>query len=115
MTTNDYNSSMELLKMQNINLDSEVTVAVESGENNATLLYEIYNPYLRHQSKFIVQFRGSWSQQNGLNLTSTESKVQRRSNLNGIVIHAGIVATGVERNQTLGEYLESELSASLEC
>lgn len=90
-----FESSVELLKLQNINLDAEITLAVQI--ENSMQLYDVYNPNSRTDGKLVVQPKGFWNEIEGLNITMKGSKFDRRSNLNGALIHTGIVATGVEK------------------
>ena len=106
MFSNNYTNSLEVLKNQNINLDAEITLAVVT-EGRDINLYDVYNPNSNSNGKLIVTPKGAWNE-NKLRITMTGSKFDQRSNLNGIVIHAGIVASSVEVNQTLKQYIESE-------
>lgn len=108
MVTGNYTTSMELLHAQNINLDAEITLAIIDDQTNNVQLYDIYNPGSTNKGKFIVNKKGSWNVNDKLVITLKGSKFDRRANLNGIFINAGVVASGVGRNQTLQEYLGSK-------
>lgn len=109
MLSDNLTDSMKLLGGQNINLDAEITLAVFSDvEKIDAKLYDIYNPSFNGNGKIIVKPKGFWNQNYGINITLKGSKFDQRSNLNGIVMNAGIVVTGVGKNQTILEYLKSE-------
>lgn len=107
MVSDNYNNSIDLLRHQNINLDAEISLAV-IGVENISQLYDIYNPNSRSQGKLVVQKKGVWNNDDGINITLTGSKFDRRSNLNGVFIHAGIVASQIPKHQTLEQYMEGE-------
>lgn len=106
MLSDDYDQSFELLSSQNINLDAEITLAVVN-DGNATKLFDIYNPSARTNGELVVNAKGFWDESAGLNITLTGSKLDQRRNLNGVVIHTGIVSFKVE-NQTLEQHLEGK-------
>lgn len=107
MMTDDSKSFIKLLSFQNINLDAEITVAVRTDQETTNLL-DVYNPNSRTNGEIIIQAKGTWDAINGLNITLTGSKFDRRSNLQGIYIHSGVVASAVPEHQTLREYMESD-------
>lgn len=107
MLSEDYDNSIELLSTQNINFDAEITLAILT-EDDIAKLYDAYNPSARTNGELMVQVKGCWSALNGLNINLTESKLSRRKNLQNVIIHAGIVAAQVAKNQTLMQHLESE-------
>lgn len=106
MMTDDYESAIKLLEFQNINLDAEITIAVGGDKATKLMLYDIYNPSARTNGKIVAQPKGLWTEESGLQITLKGSKFDLRSNLNGITIHTGVVATNVQKNQTLDQYLE---------
>lgn len=106
MLADCYESSLELLSFQNINLDAEITLAIVDNAN-VSHLFDIYNPSSRTNGKLIVESTGSWQRDEGMTITLTDNKFNTRSNLRGVLIHTGIVAAGVGANQTLLQYLES--------
>lgn len=109
MMSDEYESSIEVLRYQNINLDAEITIAIIEDDPNSFKLHDIYNPSARTNGKIVVQPKGLWTENAGLNITLKGGKFDLRSNLNGIFIHAGIVATKVQKNQTLAQYLEGKV------
>lgn len=106
MVSPDLETSTELLRSQNINLDAEITLALINDMETAQL-FDIYNPNSRTNGQLVVQPKGSWKESTGFIVSLNEPKYDRRSNLNGIVIHAGIVVAH-RGNQTLLKYLESK-------
>jgi hypothetical protein len=103
LLSDHYQTSVKLLECQNINIDAEITLAIATGDN--FILYDIYKPSHKYHGDLIMTYKGSYDEK--FNITLNGSKFQRRSDLRGIKINVGIVATAVEKNQTLLEYLES--------
>ncbi|CAO1406755.1 unnamed protein product [Diamesa hyperborea] len=108
MIAEDYEESVDLLKQQNINLDAEITLAVPDTSTNAHKLFDIYNPSHKNGGTLNVTEKGYWNENKGFEVTLTQHKIYRRSNLNGITFEAGVVATEVPKHQTLLEYMESD-------
>lgn len=106
MMSNNYNASTAILSRQNINLDSEITLAILS-ENYQFDLFDVFNPSYKYGGKLIVTPKGTYTSQFKIK-DNFKSKFQRRSDLKGIKINAGIVATAVKKGQILVEYLESD-------
>jgi uncharacterized protein YqfB (UPF0267 family) len=104
-----YDKAINILELQNINWDSEVTLAVKN-KHEEVLLYDVYKP--SSKSKLIVEPNGVWSKNGRKNIKLKGSRFDRRSDLKGITIHAGVVATRIEKNQTLVQYMESESTES---
>lgn len=104
MMSNNYNDSIGMLSGQNINLESEITLAVQ---NNLTFdLFDVFNPSFKYGGELIVTPKGTYTNQ--FKIMLNENKLQQRSDLKGIKINAGVVATGMKKGQTLVEYLESD-------
>ncbi|CAO1398708.1 unnamed protein product [Diamesa tonsa] len=108
MIAENYEESVDLLKQQNINLDAEITLAVPDTSTNAHKLFDIYNPSHKNGGTLNVTEKGYWNERQGFEVTLTQHKIYRRSNLNGITFEAGVVATEVPKHQTLLEYMESD-------
>lgn len=108
MIADDYEESVELLKQQNINLDAEITLVVPDSSTNILMLFDIYNPCHKNGGILNVTENGYWDENDGFKVTLTQHKIYRRSNLNGIIFEAGVVATEVPKHQTLLEYMESD-------
>ena len=106
--------SHEMLSEQNINIDAEITLAVFENDSSSAKLYDVYNPSFKRGGKLNVTDKGIWSEDIGLNITLTQSKIERRSNLNGIVLHAVVVATAIPPNHTLVEHMESNNNMELD-
>lgn len=107
LLTDDSESLFEVLSFQNINVDAEITVAVKTNQNTAQL-FDVYNPSSRSNGEVVIQPKGTWDDANGLNITLNGSKFDKRSDLKGIYIQSGIVATAVPKHQTLQEYMDSD-------
>lgn len=98
----------ESLEKENINIDAEITLAIPSENDSGVLkLYDVYNPCFKRGGILNLTNKGIWSKINGLEITLTQSKIDRRSNLNKLTLHAGVVITGIMPNQTILEYMES--------
>lgn len=109
MLTNNYTNSIEVLQVQNINLDAEITLVVYDEKGFTAKLYDIYNPSsTANGRKMVIQPKGSWNEHDGMVISLKGSKFDQRSNLHGLLIHAGVVASGVGKHQTLTQYMESE-------
>ncbi|CAO1397271.1 unnamed protein product [Diamesa serratosioi] len=108
MIAEDYDKSVELLKQQNINLDAEITLIVPENSSNSFMLFDIYNPCHKNGGVLNVTEKGYYNKNKGFNITLTQHKIYRRSNLNGITFEAGVVATEIPKHQTLLEYMESD-------
>lgn len=109
MLSQDYKSSITILKLQNINLDAEITLAVKA-EREEIQLFDVYNTNSRTNGELVVLPKGTWIESLGMNISLNGSKFERRSNLNGAVVLAGVVASGIPTNQTLQQYMESKYS-----
>ena len=105
MMSNDHDKATDLLKAQNINWDAEITLAI-CGDKEPIELFDIYNPNSKTNGKLILKPKGSYKLATGFNITLTGTKYDRRSNLEGAVIHTGLI--GHQKNQTLIKYLESK-------
>lgn len=105
MLSTDYNESKELLSHQNINFDAEITLAIKDNKN-ITLL-DVYNPSFKNNAELVISPKGTYNVVDGLTIVLKGVKLNRRSNLRGITLYGGVVATALHQNQTLEEYLES--------
>ena len=110
MQDDNFDHAYNLLSKQNINYDAEITLSIpaENNINNELMLYDVYNPSFKRGGKLNVTDKGKWSFDYGLNITLTQNKIDRRSNLNGLVLHAVVVATGIAQNETFLEFMESD-------
>lgn len=107
MISNDYNTSIAMLSHQNINLDSEITLAIEVKNYRNFDLFDVFNPSYKYGGELIVTPKGTYTT-NRFKILTRKNKFQMRSDLKGIKINAGIVATGVKKGQSLLEYLEGD-------
>lgn len=105
MLSADYNETKKQLNHQNINFDAEITLAI-LDDKNITLL-DVYNPSSKYTTELVISHKGTYNVANGLAIKLKGIKLNRRSNLRGITLNAGVVVTGIHQNQTLIEYLES--------
>ncbi|XP_070502114.1 ionotropic receptor 75a-like [Chironomus tepperi] len=105
MLSADYNETTELLSHQNINFDAEITLAI-LDDKNITLL-DIYNPSFKYNAGLVISHKGTYNVSGGLTIELKGVKLNRRSNLHGITLNAGVVAIGLHHDQTLEEYLMS--------
>jgi hypothetical protein len=109
MVAEDFEESLRILEGQNINLDAEISLAIYD-QSEEVKIYDIYNPNSRTNGKIISTPKGTWNESKGMEISLTASKFERRKNLNGVIINAGIAATSIFMgNRSLVEYLESEL------
>lgn len=105
MFADDFNASTQLLSSQDINLDAEITLAVALKEDLFDL-FEVYNSNSRTNGQLVINSIGQWTKENGYNITKSGTKFERRSNLNGAVYRAVVIAH--LNNTTLIPYLEKE-------
>lgn len=106
ITTNETENLIEILKTQNINLDSDITIAKQVNESIYEL-HDIYNPSFKYGGNLIITRIGLWNESGSKILKLPESKVGRRLNLQGLTIPAGVVATNVKEHESFIEHLES--------
>lgn len=109
--SNEMMNSINKIDTLHINLYAEITLAILLKENNYNL-FDIYNLNSKTNGRLIVQHKGSYTSAEGLRITLTGSKFERRSNLQGAIVHAGVVATGYcAQNQTLKQFMESKMKS----
>lgn len=103
LLSDNYQTSVQLLERQNVNFDSEMTLAVAA--DNKFDLFDVYKPSNKYRAELVVTFKGIYDEKFKIILNGT--KFQRRSDLRGIKINFGVTVAD-NKNQTLLEYLESE-------
>jgi hypothetical protein len=108
MVAESLEDSLEILQKQNVNLDAEISLAI-FNQNQEAEIFDIYNTNPRTNGKIVTTSKGNFSESGGIRIWLTGSKFERRSNLQGVVINAGVAATSrFMRSRTLVEYMESE-------
>jgi hypothetical protein len=108
MVAAEYERSLAVLEGKSINLDAEISLAILNGSDKVQV-HDIYNPNSRTNGKIVSTPKGSWSESDGMKVSLNGSKFERRSNLNGAIITAGVAATtSFMKNRTIDEYMESE-------
>lgn len=114
LMSKNYEKSLEDLKGKNVNLNSEICLAVYDQSRDVEI-FDIYNPNPRTNGKIVSKSIGNWSESEGLKLSLDGTKFERRLNLQGAVINAGVVATAsFMKNRTLIEYMESKLKKNVD-
>lgn len=103
MFAESFLTSVKMLSSQYINLDADITLAVATSDRSFEL-FDVYNPNSRTNGQLAVNPIGQWTQKNGYNVTKNGTKFERRSNLNGAVYRAVVIAHPA--NTTLIPYLE---------
>ncbi|XP_053995387.1 uncharacterized protein LOC128885391 [Hylaeus anthracinus] len=83
--------SLEILNDEAFSVSTDVVIAVPS--RNDYVLYDVYNPCKDRGGATNVTVFGTWNGENGLNVTLNQPKFQRRSNLHGMRLKVGIVAS----------------------
>jgi len=87
MFDNDVTHSFNILQNENINVDAEITLAINTSEIFFDYhLYDVYNTNFLRGSKLNVTTLGNWNLKNGFNLSMTQNKIARRANWNGILL-----------------------------
>lgn len=103
MFAESFEATLKMLSSQYINLDADITLAVAISDRSFEL-FDVYNPNSRTNGQLVVNPIGQWTQENGYNVTKIGTKFERRSNLNGAVYRAVVIAHPT--NTTLIPYLE---------
>jgi hypothetical protein len=82
------------LKPQNINWNTEITVAIEGNESDSFPLYDVYNPSFIRGGKLNVNLKGEWNGSlRDLKALATPNKIVSRSNFHGIRFFASSVVS----------------------
>lgn len=95
-------ASIDLLKKQNLNIDSRVTIAVETSEvdERSYEIYEIYGTIHKREGKIHVVKVGSWSS-GTVNWTCSTNSYKQRNNLEGITLWSNINVSYLWDNKIL--------------
>ncbi|XP_012138588.2 ionotropic receptor 75a-like [Megachile rotundata] len=95
------NQTLQILNDDTFSVSTDVVIAIPSLDNY--LLYDVYNPCKDRGGSMNVTYFGSWSEKKGLNITLTQTKFQRRSNLHGMKLRVGLVVNIQVENRSLHE------------
>ncbi|XP_058448605.1 ionotropic receptor 75a-like [Malaya genurostris] len=102
-----------LLRHQNLNVDSRVTLAVESSPRGHSFdLYEAYNTLYRRAGLFRANPIGRWDSQSGFTFTWVESFYERRCNFEGIRLHVIFTDLQNRHNKTIQQRFETKQTIS---
>lgn len=99
--SSDFNKSFDILSQQNINIDSEVSLAIPEPETNRQNydIYEVYNPSSKHGGQLNMTRLGYWNKSTGLIIAMNQTKIERRRDLQGITFSSIItVMENVHKN-----------------
>ncbi|XP_011296661.1 uncharacterized protein [Fopius arisanus] len=83
---------VKYLQHLKLTIETELTFAVR--ENDAFLLYDVYNPSYRHDCEVITKYKGQWTRENGLKDELTQYIYERR-NLGGVTLNLTITFANV--------------------
>ncbi|XP_043262983.1 ionotropic receptor 75a-like [Colletes gigas] len=81
--------SLNILHDESFTVSTDIVIVVPSERDY--VLYDVYNPCKDRGGPTNVTVFGTWDAENGLNITLTQSKFQRRSNLHGMKLKVGIL------------------------
>lgn len=79
-----FDATIGLLRKQNLNVDSRVTVAKRSDANHAFELYDVYRTLFRRNGKLHVTLSGHWNAGKGVLAICGESLYDRRQDFENI-------------------------------
>ncbi|EDS39757.1 ionotropic glutamate receptor [Culex quinquefasciatus] len=103
---NTFNSSIRLLRRQNLNVDSRVVLAEETSSEDF-MLFDVYNTLFRRNGKFHVTLAGRWNEERGFSIDCRQSLYDRRHDFQNVAMY--VVFTDLKRkhNRTILERLET--------
>lgn len=81
-----FNSSIRLLRRQDLNADSRVVLAEESSSGDF-LLFDVYNTLFRRNGKLHVTFEGRWNEERGFSIDCRQSLYDRRHDFQNVTIY----------------------------
>ncbi|XP_055543690.1 ionotropic receptor 75a-like [Wyeomyia smithii] len=93
-----------LLSQENLNIDSRVTLAIQSGQSYE--LFDVYNIFPSRGGKFHMNSIGHWDALEGFNLTWIASEYTRRSDFEGVTIRAIFTDLKAKHNETILQRLD---------
>ena len=83
--------SLHILNDDAFSISTDVVVAVPSADDY--ILYDVYNPCKDRGGSTNVTLYATWNSEKGLDVTLTQSKFERRSNLHGMKLKVGVVVS----------------------
>nr|XP_033320763.1 ionotropic receptor 75a-like [Megalopta genalis] len=95
--------SLGILNDNAFSVFTDIVIVIPSAKNY--VLYDVYNPCKDRGGAMNVTNFGTWNRKKGLNVTLTQSKFHRRSNLHGMRLKVGIVINYKPENQSLHEMM----------
>lgn len=109
MLSKDFDVALGILKDQNINLDTEISLAIIENEDYAEI-FDVYNPSFKMNGNLVATQKCLWNgnESDGFRVSLFNSKFDQRSNLQGIVIHVGVAASNT-LHQTIHQFMKSKL------
>ncbi|XP_037027053.1 glutamate receptor U1-like isoform X2 [Bradysia coprophila] len=90
-----------------INVDAEVVVA-EAIAKNEYQLSDVYNPSVKRNGTFKMGRIGNWNEISGLIMNESNTKFDRRHNLEGLTFFAAITIPALPPNKTFIEHIYSD-------
>ncbi|KAK1128660.1 hypothetical protein K0M31_003116 [Melipona bicolor] len=81
----------EILNDSAFTVSTDVVIAVSSA--NDYILYDVYNPCKDRGGSMNVTQYGTWNSKTGLNVSTSQSKFERRANLHGMKLKVGVVVS----------------------
>ncbi|KAK9883985.1 hypothetical protein WA026_004921 [Henosepilachna vigintioctopunctata] len=105
--TTSVSSGENLLKDLNIDINSDIHLAVQDQSNSYNReIYDAYNPSRNHGGDVIIKKIGKFSTKRGYILEKQSDKYWRRKNMTGLTFKSAVVIP--QQNEILSLYLESE-------
>ncbi|XP_078050358.1 ionotropic receptor 75a [Augochlora pura] len=95
--------SLDILNDKAFSIFTDIVIVIPSMKGY--VLYDVYNPCKDRGGSMNVTNFGTWNKKKGLNVTLTQSKFHRRSNLHGMRLKVGVVINYVPENQSLHEMM----------
>ncbi|XP_076295305.1 ionotropic receptor 75a-like [Lasioglossum baleicum] len=95
--------SLEMLNDNTFSILTDIVIVVPTTKDY--VLYDVYNPCKERGGSMNVTNFGTWNSKKGLDVTLTQSKFDRRSNLHGMTLRVGIVMNFKPENQSLHEMM----------
>ncbi|XP_076647399.1 ionotropic receptor 75a-like isoform X1 [Halictus rubicundus] len=95
--------SLKMLNDNAFSIFTDIVIVIPTLKDY--VLYDVYNPCKDRGGTMNVTNFGTWNSKMGLNVSLTQPKFNRRSNLHGMRLKVGIVINSKPKNQSLHEMM----------
>lgn len=89
----DLNITLSTIGEKSFDLSTDLAVAIPDQNLTGYLLYDVYNPSRERGLKINVTYLGYWNENEKMQISLTQEKVRRRSNLHKLFLRAGFVVS----------------------